>query len=65
MATKKQKRTAALAKRAEFMDQEKYRGLVAQGREQERRAQAAKVVKVEADRINKHHRAVLQKAFGN
>lgn len=65
MATKKQKREAALDKRARMMEEEKDRGLEAQRQDKGNQAVQNQLLKAEADRINQKHRDILQKAFNS
>jgi hypothetical protein len=62
MATKKQKREAAEAKRAAFEAQLKADGLRAQKADQEHRQQVEASYREEARRINERHMQILAKA---
>lgn len=60
MATKKQKREAALAKRENFLEEVRQQGLEAQEREQEFWKAEENRLQEAAERINRRHRAILQ-----
>uniref|UniRef100_A0AAU7GXL5 Uncharacterized protein n=1 Tax=Streptomyces phage Scarif TaxID=3158858 RepID=A0AAU7GXL5_9CAUD len=59
MATKKQKREAALAKREKFLKEERERGLAALQADRERRDKEVLEMKQKARSINDHYRAIL------
>jgi hypothetical protein len=59
MATKKQKREAALAKREEFLKKEAEAGLEAQKASKIRRAADEQLIREVADSINDRHREIL------
>lgn len=59
MATKKQKRAAAEAKRVEFMAKIKVSGLAAQKADQAKRRTQEENNRIEARRINLRHRQIL------
>lgn len=61
MASKKQKRAAAMAKREEYMAKVKAEGLAAQKRDRERRTQATMAVRVITDEVNDQRRQILAK----
>lgn len=61
MATKKQKREAALAKRAEYMEKIGASGLAAQQVDREERARMDAEFKKFADEMNERHRQVLDR----
>ena len=60
MATKKQKREAALAKRQEFLEKERQIGLNAQDLDRLERESRAAQIKAEVEAINERHRATLR-----
>lgn len=60
MATKKQKRETALAKREAFLTEERAAGLEAQKKDREVRAAKEKRIQTAAAEINAKHRAVLE-----
>lgn len=60
MATKKQKREAALAKREQFMAEEKARGLAAQGQSRVSEVQERKRLSEVAQRVNIHDVELLK-----
>jgi hypothetical protein len=59
MATKKQKREAALAKRAQFLAEVKARGLEAQVRDQEAQKEWRKDMAEVATQFNIRHKKIL------
>lgn len=59
MATKKQKRAAALAKREQFMAEVKAEGLEALRLDRERRENLSDSISRKADEINARHAAIL------
>ncbi|QAY16277.1 hypothetical protein SEA_ICEWARRIOR_65 [Streptomyces phage IceWarrior] len=59
MATKKQKREAALAKREAFLKKERERGLAAQREGREIEAYRQEKLKSDAEVINARYRAIL------
>jgi uncharacterized protein YllA (UPF0747 family) len=59
MATKKQKREAALAKREQFLKEEAERGLEAQKASKIRQTADEQLIKEVADSINDLHREIL------
>lgn len=59
MATKKEKREAALAKRAAFLEQVKQTGLEAQTAAQRRRDERAYEVKLEAQKLTQRYQLVI------
>lgn len=61
MATKKQKRAAALAKREEFMAEVEAEGLKALRLDRERREIHTDLVKRKVDEINARHEAILSR----
>lgn len=61
MATKKQKREAALAKREKFLAEVRADGLEAQRLDQEAQEKQEQLMKAEADRINQRYRNILAK----
>jgi hypothetical protein len=61
MATKKQKREAALAKRAEFMAEEKERGLAAQASGRRSEAEERKRMSEASRRINIRHQETIDR----
>lgn len=61
MATKKQKREAALAKRAAFEAEVKADGLKALARAKEHEAQVMAAYDQEIEKINRRHREILAK----
>lgn len=63
MATKKQKREAALAKRKSFIDDVERLGLEAQRLDREARERQNQINKAEAERINQKYEAIIQAAL--
>lgn len=63
MATKKEKREAALAKREAFLKEERERGLAAQKRDREEQAEKSRAAAAEANKINARHRQILDNFF--
>lgn len=63
MATKKQKRAIAEAKRAEFEAQLKAEGLAALKRDREEWARKDAKIKETAHEINRHHNAILMESM--
>jgi hypothetical protein len=61
MATKKQKRAAALAKREAFLEEIRAEGLEALRLDRERRARNTDAVKRKVEEINDRHAAILAK----
>lgn len=59
MATKKQKRAAALADREQFLKDEAARGLEAQRRDREAQAERHDQLMMAAEEINDRHRKIL------
>jgi hypothetical protein len=59
MATKKQKREAALARREAFLDEQRRIGLEAQQRDREQREAHARRMKEEAQRMDRRMEAIL------
>jgi hypothetical protein len=59
MATKKQKRAEALAKRERFLEEQKRIGLEAQRQDKERRELREQRAKEEAERMNRRFQAIL------
>lgn len=59
MATKKQKREEALAKREAFLAEERQHGLDAQKRAREEHEKEIEKVKARVNEINRRHRAIL------
>lgn len=62
MATKKQKREAALAKRLAFEEERRQTGLKAQEQDREIRARKSRKNQAEAKKINDRHNAILKNA---
>lgn len=62
MATKKQKREAAQAKREAFLAEERERGLDAQRASHEADAQERERVRAQAERINHRYKTILAQA---
>ncbi len=63
MATKKQKRAAALAKREKFLENERLAGLKAQEIARQMAVARAKKAAMEANEINDRHRRILDAAL--
>jgi hypothetical protein len=61
MATKKQKRAAALAKREKFLAEVKAEGLEALRLDRERQARHSDLLSRKAEEINDRHSAILAK----
>lgn len=59
MATKKQKREAALAKRKRFLEKETALGLEAQRLARKERERESQIAMDEAEEINRRHRRIL------
>lgn len=59
MATKKQKREAGLAKRAEFLAKEREIGLAAQRRAREEEEQETARIKEQVEAVNRKYRQIL------
>lgn len=59
MATKKQKREAALAKREAFEEERRQTGLKAQETDRERRARKSRQNQAEAKKVNDRHNTIL------
>ncbi|AOZ64933.1 hypothetical protein SEA_MAYA_66 [Streptomyces phage Maya] len=59
MATKKQKREAALAKRQKFLEEERERGLAAQKAGHVAEEREREILKAKIDLINDRHRNIL------
>lgn len=62
MATKKQKREAAMVRREQFLKQERERGLEAQKLDKDRRDAEIEEIREIADQINQRHYATLRNA---
>lgn len=62
MATKKQKREAAEAKRAEFIAEEKARGLEAQRADRNNQEIERQKIVVQAGMVNAHYQDILDNA---
>jgi hypothetical protein len=60
MATKKQKREAALARREKFLADERAAGLAAQALDHDEQAKKNALMQAEADRINQKYENILR-----
>jgi hypothetical protein len=63
VATKKQKRAAALAKREAFLEKVKTEGLEAQRRAKEEEEREFEILRSEARKINDRHRRIIAEAL--
>ena len=59
MATKKQKREAALAKREKFMQEERENGLRAQALDRAKQEQHRETIRKNAEALNARYKAIL------
>lgn len=62
MATKKQKREAAMAKREQFLKEERERGLEAQQKDREARKRQDEMLNSAIQGLNHRYKAVLERA---